>query len=71
MWVFRKPILKDLKLTGNGMSLSQEIKIKALQKCKFREIGSNYRKRVGKVKLRKFVDGMDNLVSLLRLRVTR
>ena len=53
------------------MSMSQEIKIKALQKCKFREIGSDYRKRVGKVKLRKFIDGMDNLVSLLRLRVTR
>lgn len=71
MWVFRKSILEGMKLTGNGMSLSQEIKIQAFQDFRAKEIGSDYRKRVGKVKLRKFADGFDNLVSLFRLRLNR
>jgi len=70
MWVFRKNILEGLKLTGTGMSLSQEIKIKSFGKYKAREIDSSYRKRVGKVKLRIFIDGLGNLFSLIRIRLT-
>ena len=68
MWVFRKEILDGLNLTGKGMSLSQEIKIKAFGKYKAREVDSSYRKRVGKVKLRIFIDGLDNLFSLIKIR---
>lgn len=68
MWVFRKRILEQIILTGNGMSLSQEIKIRAFGKYKAREIDSTYRKRVGKVKLRIFLDGLENLFSLLKIK---
>lgn len=68
MWVFRKNILGVLNLRGNGMPLSQEIKIKAFFKFRAREVDSTYRKRVGNVKLRIFIDGFDNLFSLIRLR---
>jgi dolichol-phosphate hexosyltransferase len=70
MWIFRKEILKKIKLTGNGMSLSQEIKIRAFRNFQAREVDSTYRKRVGKVKLRMFMDGMDNLYNLLKLRIS-
>ncbi len=71
MWIFRKKILEQIKLTGNGMSLSQEIKIRAFGKFKAREIDSSYRKRVGKVKLRIFLDGLDNLFCLFKIRFDR
>lgn len=69
MWLFRREILKSITLTGKGMSLSQEIKIKAFGSCKAREVDSTYRKRVGRVKLRMFYDGMDNLFSLIKMRI--
>jgi glycosyltransferase involved in cell wall biosynthesis len=69
MWVFRKKILDTINLTGDGMSLSQEIKIKAFRHFKAREVDSCYRKRVGKVKLRMFVDGCDNLFNLFKMRL--
>jgi len=68
MWVFRRKILEEIKLKGNGMSLSQEIKIKAFGKFRAKEIDSTYRKRVGLVKLRIFIDGADNLMSLIKLK---
>jgi hypothetical protein len=69
MWVIRRSFLDEIKLSGNGMSLSQEIKIRAYRNFNAREVDSTYRKRVGKVKLRMFVDGMDNLYNLLKMRV--
>jgi hypothetical protein len=48
--------------------LSQEIKIRAFDKYKAREVNSTYRKRVGKVKLRIFLDGLDNLFCLFKIR---
>lgn len=71
MWIFRKKILEDIRLTGKGMSLSQEIKIRAFRKYRAREIDSTYRKRVGKVKLRIFFDGLDNLFSLFKIKFSR
>jgi hypothetical protein len=69
MWVFRRALLDRFKLTSKGMSLSQEIKIEAFRKCKAREVDSSYRKRVGKVKLRLFLDGMDNLFHLIKMKL--
>jgi glycosyltransferase involved in cell wall biosynthesis len=69
MWIFRKTILEKINLTSNGMSLSQEIKIKAFSNFKSREVDSSYRKRIGKVKLRIFIDGLDNLFHLVKMRV--
>jgi glycosyltransferase involved in cell wall biosynthesis len=69
MWVIRKEFLKKIILTGNGMSLSQEIKIRAFRNFKAREVDSTYRKRVGKVKLRMFADGLDNLLNLFKMRI--
>jgi dolichol-phosphate hexosyltransferase len=68
MWIFRKEILPELSLSGNGMSLSQEIKIRSFSKFRAREVDSCYRKRVGSVKLRMFIDGCDNLYNLFKLR---
>jgi dolichol-phosphate hexosyltransferase len=69
MWVIRREILPKIKLTSAGMPLSQEIKIEAFRKFRAKEVNSSYRKRVGKVKLRMFLDGMDNLTSLLKRKI--
>jgi glycosyltransferase involved in cell wall biosynthesis len=69
MWVISKKILDEIRLKGSGMSLSQEIKIRAFRNFKSREVDSTYRKRIGKVKLRIFIDGIDNLYNLLKLRI--
>ena len=69
MWIFRKEILPELNLHGNGMSLSQEIKIRAFSKFRTLEVDSSYRKRIGKVKLRMFMDGFDNLYNLFKMRI--
>lgn len=68
MWAFRKEALKKMNLTSNGMPLSQEIKIEAFTKLKAREIDSSYEKRIGKVKLRMFRDGWENLCHLFKKR---
>lgn len=69
MWVFRREILKDLRLTSDGMPLSEEIKIEALmKKFKFEEVHIEYLERIGDVKLRKWKDGWENLVFLVRKR---
>lgn len=71
MWVFRKDILDKINLSSNGMALSQEIKIKAFSKCRAKQIDSTYRKRIGKVKLRIFLDGLGNLINLFKMRVCK
>ena len=70
MWVIRKKILQQMDLVGNGMSLSQEIKVEGYLKFKAKEVASTYRKRVGRVKLRMFRDGCDNLYQLFRKRIS-
>lgn len=69
MWIFRKNILKKIKLTSNEMPLSQEIKIEAFKKFKAKEVDSSYKKRIGRVKLRKFIDGLDNIANLFKRRI--
>jgi len=72
MWVFRRAVLKDLRLTSDGMPLSEEIKIEALmRKLRFEEVHIRYLERIGDVKLRKWRDGWENLIFLLRKRLGR
>lgn len=68
MWVIRKEALSKIKLTSNGMPLSQEIKIEAFKKLRAKEIDSSYHKRGGEAKLRILRDGIDNLWHLIKKR---
>jgi glycosyltransferase involved in cell wall biosynthesis len=66
MWVFRRSVLPRLRLTSDGMPLSEEIKIEAIEKLgsRFAEVGIDYRPRIGEVKLQKWRDGWRNLSFL-------
>ena len=70
MWVFRRSVLPRLRLTSDGMPLSEEIKIEAIEKLgpRFAEIGIDYRPRIGEVKLQKWRDGWRNLSFLFARR---
>src|SRR5678810_453772 len=63
MWVFRRSILKDMKLESDGMAFSEEIKIEALKssKVRFGEISIMYTSRLGEIKLNPWRDGFQNL----------
>jgi glycosyltransferase involved in cell wall biosynthesis len=73
MWVFRRTVLPRLRLTSDGMPLSEEIKISAIRNpsVRFGEAHIAYRPRVGDVKLRKWRDGFRNLWFLVQMRFTR
>lgn len=70
MWVFRRSILKDMKLTSDGMAFSEEIKIEALKqhKIRFEELSILYSSRLGEIKLNPWRDGFYNLWFLLKKR---
>jgi len=70
MWVFRRSVLPALRLTSDGMPLSEEIKIEAIEKLgsRFAEVGIDYRPRIGEVKLQKWRDGWLNLTFLFKKR---
>ncbi len=61
MWVFRRGILPKLNLTSDLMALSEEIKIEAWQKVRYKEVPIVYSPRVGEVKLNTWHDGFNNL----------
>jgi len=71
--VIRRDVLKDIMPESDGMEFSEEIKIKAYL-CKKRIYGfpAPYRRRAWRPKLRKFHDGLRNLLYIflifLRLR---
>jgi dolichol-phosphate hexosyltransferase len=70
MWVFRRSLLERLRLTSDGMSFSEEIKLEALAKgARFGEAPIEYGDREGTVKLRKWRDGWSNLTFLIRRRL--
>lgn len=73
MWVFRRSILKEMKLESDGMAFSEEIKIEALRnhKIRFGEISIMYSSRLGETKLNAWRDGFANLAFLLRKRFLR
>jgi dolichol-phosphate hexosyltransferase len=71
MWIFKKSILPQLKLTSDGMPLSEEIKIEAFTKpdLKCMEVPIEYRVRVGDVKLSSWKDGYRNMSFLFKKRL--
>jgi len=73
MWVFRRAILKDMKLESDGMAFSEEIKIEALRnpRIRFGEISIQYSSRLGEIKLNPWRDGLQNLGFLLKKRFFR
>lgn len=73
MWVFRRAILKDMKLESDGMAFSEEIKIEALRnpRIRFGEISIQYSSRLGETKLNAWRDGFQNLAFLLKKRFLR
>ena len=73
MWVFRRSILKDMKLESDGMAFSEEIKIEAVRnpRIRFGEISIQYSSRVGETKLNPWRDGFHNLAFLLKKRLFR
>src|SRR5215475_11470870 len=70
MWVFRRSILKDMKLESDGMAFSEEIKIEALRnsRIRFGEISIMYTSRLGEKKLNPWRDGFQNLWFLVKKR---
>ena len=69
MWVFRRALLPKLRLTSDGMPLSQEIKLEAiLRGGRFGEAHIPYGARIGEVKLQKWRDGWLNLTALVSKR---
>jgi dolichol-phosphate hexosyltransferase len=73
MWVFRRSILKDMKLESDSMSFSEEIKIEALRSStiRFGEISILYSSRMGESKLNPWKDGIGNLWFLVKKRFLR
>lgn len=70
MWVFKRAILKDMKLISDGMAFSEEIKIEALKnaRVRFEEISIQYSSRLGEIKLNPWRDGFANLWFLVTKR---
>lgn len=70
MWVFKKNVLPNLKLSSDGMALSEEIKIEAFsnKNIKTLEIPIYYGERVGTSKLNIWRDGILNLLFLFKKR---
>ncbi|MBM4428739.1 MAG: glycosyltransferase family 2 protein [Chloroflexi bacterium] len=73
MWVFRRSILPQLRLTSDGMAFSEELKIEAFRhkNVKAAELPIYYRERVGQSKLNLWKDGFANLAFLFGKRLRR
>lgn len=71
MWVFRKAILRDLRLVSDGMAFSEELKIEAFRRrsLKCTEVPIPYRVRVGEAKIEGTADGLRNLRFLFAKRL--
>ncbi len=70
MWVFRRAMLRRLRLTSLGMPFSEEIKLEAMR-CpgyRFAEYPIGYAERIGESKLFPFQNGLENLLFLFQLR---
>jgi len=73
MWVFRREILKHMRLRSDGMAFSEEIKVEAIRspRIRFGEISILYSSRLGETKLNPWRDGFANLFFLARKRFER
>jgi dolichol-phosphate hexosyltransferase len=70
MWVFRRTILNGIRLTQDGMPLSEELKLEVLIRgYRFEELTIHYAERWGAPKLSSWVDGRKNLTFLFAKRV--
>lgn len=73
MWCFRREILDTLNITGNGMAMSEEIKLEAFARKDIRAVEIpvkyQYHKRLGRVKLNMFRDGLFNWLFLFKKRL--
>lgn len=70
MWVIRKKSLSKFMPKSDGMEFSEEIKIRAFLFARAKEIPIEYYPRMGRKKLREWVDGFKNLFHLFVLRAT-
>lgn len=69
MMIFKKEILKKIKLESGDMPISEELKIKTIfNKFKYGEINIPYYPREGKSKLSILKHGIKNLLFLFKLR---
>ncbi len=65
LWILRREILPQIRLTQDGMEFSEEIKLEAiLRGFQFEEIPIPYTERWGRPKLSSWRDGEKNLVFL-------
>jgi dolichol-phosphate hexosyltransferase len=73
MWVFRRSILKEMKLESDSMAFSEEIKIEVLRnpRLRFGEISIQYSARMGEIKLNPWRDGIHNMWFLAKKRFFR
>ena len=74
MWVFRKDLLKNLRLHSDSWPLSHEIKIEACHyaRCRWKEVPVHYRARTGQTKLLNgWKVGLLDLLHIARKRVVR
>lgn len=71
MWVFKREILKEMRLKSRGMAFSEEIKMEAIlnKNIKFTEVSIGYSERMGLVKLKKWKDGLINILFLFKKRM--
>jgi glycosyltransferase involved in cell wall biosynthesis len=72
MWIYKSDVYRRLRVTSDGMSFSEEIKIEAIRASdvRFGEYRINYHPRIGEVKLDKWRDGFRNLFFLVKKRFT-
>ena len=72
MWVFRRSILEEMTLESDGMAFSEEIKVEALRnpRIRFGEISIQYSSRLGEIKLNPWRDGIQNLLFLVKKRLS-
>jgi glycosyltransferase involved in cell wall biosynthesis len=70
MWTLRRALLQQLRLTSNGMSFSEELKLEAFSKGRSREVPGRYAKRTGVAKIRSWRDGLHNLLFLFWKRLS-
>ena len=72
MWIFYRKDVARLDLRNKGMGFSEEIKIQAIRKgLRFKEVHIPYHLRFGEKKIKKFEDGLKNLVFLFALKWRR
>jgi hypothetical protein len=73
MWVFRRSIIKEMKLESDSMAFSEEIKVEVLRnsRLRFGEISILYSARLGEKKLNPWRDGIQNMWFLAKKRFFR